>query len=80
MSADSMCVRLPSINLSPRPVLGSNGQVKLSELDNHAMGTIFDELIRKFNEENNEEAGQGESNIRRWIIENDGLRRLSPYH
>ena len=27
-------------------------------LDNHGMGTIFEELIRKFNEENNEEAGE----------------------
>jgi type I restriction enzyme M protein len=27
-------------------------------LDNHAMGTIFEELIRRFNEENNEEAGE----------------------
>jgi type I restriction enzyme M protein len=26
--------------------------------DNHAMGTIFEELVRKFNEENNEEAGE----------------------
>jgi type I restriction enzyme M protein len=48
----------PSINLSPRPVLGSTGDVKLPGLDNHAMGTIFEELIRRFNEENNEEAGE----------------------
>ena len=27
-------------------------------LDNHGMGTIFEELIRRFNEENNEEAGE----------------------
>ena len=27
-------------------------------IDNHAMGTIFEELVRKFNEENNEEAGE----------------------
>ncbi|HNV70048.1 MAG TPA: type I restriction-modification system subunit M N-terminal domain-containing protein, partial [Candidatus Ozemobacteraceae bacterium] len=26
-------------------------------MDNHAMGTVFEELVRKFNEENNEEAG-----------------------
>jgi type I restriction enzyme M protein len=42
----------PSINLSPKEVNGIQG------LDNHAMGTIFEELIRKFNEENNEEAGE----------------------
>ena len=27
-------------------------------LDNYAMGTIFEELVRRFNEENNEEAGE----------------------
>jgi type I restriction enzyme M protein len=48
----------PRINLSPNPVLDTHGQVKLPGLDNHAMGTIFEELIRRFNEENNEEAGE----------------------
>lgn len=48
----------PSINLSPKPVLDDQGQVKLPGLDNHTMGVIFEELIRKFNEENNEEAGE----------------------
>lgn len=42
----------PTINFSPKPV----GQ--LPGLDNHSMGTIFEELVRKFNEENNEEAGE----------------------
>jgi len=36
----------PDIDLSP------------DGIDNHAMGTVFEELVRKFNEENNEEAGQ----------------------
>ncbi len=36
----------PTIDLSP------------SGIDNHAMGTVFEELVRKFNEENNEEAGE----------------------
>ena len=36
----------PDIDLSPTGV------------DNHSMGTIFEELVRKFNEENNEEAGE----------------------
>ena len=40
------------INLSPRPVGNLPG------LDNHSMGTVFEELVRKFNEDNNEEAGQ----------------------
>ncbi len=48
----------PSINLSPQPVLNGNGAVKHPGLDNHAMGTIFEELVRRFNEENNEEAGE----------------------
>ena len=36
----------PTLDLSPRG------------LDNHAMGTVFEELVRRFNEENNEEAGE----------------------
>jgi type I restriction-modification system DNA methylase subunit len=32
--------------------------VQYPGLDNHAMGTIFEELVRRFNEENNEEAGE----------------------
>ena len=48
----------PSINLSPYPVLNSDGSVRLPGLDNHAMGTTFEELVRRFNEENNEEAGE----------------------
>ncbi len=40
------------INLSPYPVGDLPG------LDNHSMGTMFEELVRRFNEENNEEAGE----------------------
>ena len=47
-----------SVNLSPRPVLNGDGSVRLEGLDNHSMGTVFEELIRRFNEENNEEAGE----------------------
>jgi type I restriction enzyme M protein len=47
-----------NINLSPNPVYDSDGNIKLPALDNHDMGTIFEELIRRFNEENNEEAGE----------------------
>ena len=36
----------PEIDLSP------------AGIDNHSMGTVFEELVRKFNEENNEEAGE----------------------
>jgi type I restriction enzyme M protein len=48
----------PDINLSPDPVMNSDGSIKHPGLDNHAMGTIFEELVRRFNEENNEEAGE----------------------
>ena len=48
----------PTINLSPNPVLFDDGSVRLPGLDNHTMGMIFEELIRRFNEENNEEAGE----------------------
>ena len=49
-----------TINLSPKPVYTDDTMttIKLPALDNHGMGTIFEELIRKFNEENNEEAGE----------------------
>ena len=40
------------INLSPQPA------PPLPGLDNHSMGTIFEELVRRFNEEYNEEAGE----------------------
>jgi type I restriction enzyme M protein len=47
-----------SINLGPKPVLNGDGSVKHPGLDNHAMGTIFEELVRRFNEASNEEAGE----------------------
>ena len=56
-----------NINLSINPVMedatdenGNKVQVeRLPGLDNHTMGTIFEELLRKFNEENNvTEAGE----------------------
>src|SRR3970282_5639 len=48
----------PRITLSPNPVLNADRTVRLPGLDNHAMGTIFEELVRRFNEDNNEEAGE----------------------
>jgi type I restriction enzyme M protein len=48
----------PSMNLSPNPVHNADGSLRHEGLDNHAMGTIFEELVRRFNEENNEEAGE----------------------
>ena len=40
----------PDINLSPNPVLSGDGSVKHPGLDNHGMGTVFEELVRRFNE------------------------------
>jgi len=48
----------PQVNLAPHPVLDNAGRVTLPALDNHGMGTVFEELIRRFNEDNNEEAGE----------------------
>jgi len=46
------------INLSPEPVKTEEGVVIHEGLSNLGMGYVFEELIRKFNEENNEEAGE----------------------
>lgn len=47
------------INLSSKPVLDGEGNVVHPALDNHTVGTMFEELLRKFNEENNvTEAGE----------------------
>ena len=50
----------PTMNLSPKPVYTDDTMqtIKLPALDNHGMGTIYEELLRKFNEDNNEEAGE----------------------
>lgn len=47
----------PDINLTPKDKLDSDGY-KLPGLTNLGMGYVFEELIRRFNEENNEEAGE----------------------
>lgn len=46
------------INLSPNPVTDKDGKILHEGLSNLGMGYVFEELIRKFNEENNEEAGE----------------------
>ena len=48
----------PDVNLSPDPVMDTDGTVRHPGLDNYGMGTVFEELMRRFNEENNEEAGE----------------------
>ncbi|MDT4761157.1 class I SAM-dependent DNA methyltransferase [Sphaerochaeta sp. PS] len=50
----------PTINLSPSPIYkdDTKTEIRMPGLDNHAMGTIFEELVRRFNEANNEEAGE----------------------
>jgi len=45
------------VNLSPEEALNGKGE-KMPSLTNLGMGYVFEELIRKFNEENNEEAGE----------------------
>lgn len=47
----------PYINLTPTEKNDPEGR-KLPPLTNLGMGYVFEELIRKFNEENNEEAGE----------------------
>ncbi|WP_018415535.1 type I restriction-modification system subunit M [Teredinibacter turnerae] len=47
----------PKINLTPYDTTDPDGY-KLPALSNLGMGYVFEELIRKFNEENNEEAGE----------------------
>ena len=44
--------------MSPYPVMNAYGTVRHPGLDNCGMGTIFEELVRRLNEENNEEAGE----------------------
>ena len=44
------------INISPFAV--GEGDNIMPALDNHSMGTLFEELVRRFNEDNNEEAGE----------------------
>lgn len=48
----------PKINLSINPILDDKGNAIHKGLSNLGMGYVFEELIRKFNEENNEEAGE----------------------
>ena len=47
----------PHINLTPKDIEDPEGN-RLPALSNLGMGYVFEELIRKFNEENNEEAGE----------------------
>ena len=47
----------PYINLTPKDIEDPEGN-RLPALSNLGMGYVFEELIRKFNEENNEEAGE----------------------
>ena len=48
-----------NINLSSKPMLDGEGNVLHPALDNHTVGVLFEDLLRKFNEENNvTEAGE----------------------
>lgn len=46
------------INLSMHPIVNDKGEVIHKGLSNLGMGYVFEDLIRRFNEENNEEAGE----------------------
>jgi type I restriction enzyme M protein len=46
------------VNFSPNPVVDEQGRERLPGMSNHDMGYVFEELLRKFNEDNNEEAGE----------------------
>ena len=48
----------PNINVSPQPVLDGEGKERLPGLTNHGMSAVYEELLRRFSEENNEEAGE----------------------
>ncbi|EIE1465497.1 SAM-dependent DNA methyltransferase [Campylobacter upsaliensis] len=48
----------PKINLSMHDIKDDKGEILHKGLSNLGMGYVFEELIRKFNEENNEEAGE----------------------
>ena len=41
-----------------KPRRSGDGSVKHAGLEPRRMGTVFEELVRRFNEENNEEAGE----------------------
>lgn len=43
----------PRYNFSNKDILNDDGSVKIEALDNHSMGTLFEEVIRMFNEETN---------------------------
>lgn len=43
----------PKYNFSNKDVLNPDGSIKIEALDNHSMGTLFEEVIRMFNEETN---------------------------
>ena len=48
----------PEVNIGPDPVMNADGSIRHPGLDNHGMGSLFEELIHRFNEGNNEETGE----------------------
>ena len=48
----------PDFNYSPEPIMNVDGSIRTPELDNHAIGMIFEDLVRRLNEDTSEEAGE----------------------
>lgn len=51
-------VRADALGLLIEKLLDPKLDLSPSGLDNHGMGSVFEELVRRFNESNNEEAGE----------------------
>ena len=49
--ADAPGPAQPELGLSPEPALNAEGSVRHPGLDNHAMGTIFEDFVRRLNPE-----------------------------
>ncbi len=58
----------PEVNLSPDPVMDTDGTVRHPGLDNHGMGTVFEELIRRFKALQDEAGDQARKPHRRVIM------------
>jgi type I restriction enzyme M protein len=67
----------PEINLGPTPVLNGDGSVKHPPMDNHAMGTVFEQLVLKIQRGEQRRGGRALDAAR--CRETDGEPRVSSY-